>query len=79
VAKVMFVNSAYGRVKVIHSSKLGKRFYPKKTNVKSWVLSDSLNLSIHSMVKVNGEYHFKTQKDLFNAFKIYENKLMESR
>jgi len=66
--KSKLVQSTYGKVRVIESSRDKVRYYVSKTSEKTWVVSCFPFLTLESMVEVDGEFHFGTLKDLHEAF-----------
>jgi hypothetical protein len=63
--KSKLVQNVYGKIRIIELA--GVRHYVKRTNLKTWVVSDNQILTLDSMVKLNGEYHFDTLNDLHIA------------
>ena len=56
------VAGIYGKVRIVEGLPGYGRLYVKRTNVKTYVLSESERLSLDSMVELGGEYHFTTLK-----------------
>lgn len=54
----------YGKRWVIEGFPGYRRLYVHRTNVGSYVVSDSEHLSLDSMLEIDGEYHFGTLKQL---------------
>jgi len=57
------IQGIYGKVRVVEIN--GTRHYVKKINsTKTWIVSSSENLTLDSMVEIDGQFHFNTLKDL---------------
>ena len=61
------VAGVFGKMRVIENWQGLRRVYVKRTNVKTYVVSDAPRLTFDSMVAVNGEFHFGTLKELHAA------------
>lgn len=65
--KIQNKQGVYGKVKVVEGYKDYPRLYVKRTNIKTYIVSQTQVTNLDSMVKVNGEYHFSTLKELTQA------------
>jgi len=62
--KSKLVPTIYGPRRVIENYKDHARLYVMRTNLKTYVVSTASQLSLDTMVKIAGEYHFSTLKQL---------------
>ena len=65
--KSKLVHNGYGRIRVIEGWHGLRRLYVKRTNLHTYVVSDSERLSFDSMVEIDGLYHFGTLAELHRA------------
>ncbi len=67
MVKSTLKRSVYGNRRVIEGYPGHARLFVKRTNVKTYVVSTSEQLTLDSMVMINGGYHFDTLKELHVA------------
>lgn len=74
--KMPLKQSIYGKVRVIEGFKgnQGPRLFVKKTNINSYIVLDHELGGLDDMVSIEGQYHFRTLKELKEAL-IREDEL----
>ena len=64
MARMRVAPSVYGKERIVEGYCGYDRLYVKRTNVRTYVLSDNIRLSLDTMIAINGQYHFNTLQDI---------------
>jgi len=66
--KTVLKQGVYGKIRIIENYPAqGVRSYVHKTNLKTYVVSSDVRLTLDSMLEVDKNYHFSTLKELHTA------------